>query len=135
MSYVSRVTGRVAVTPPVPLSVLASSRFNPTARLARDGMVDVQYEVADQPGGDDAVRRVVVAIVPDRSGEYSFRDLAEHLAEAVAEIEAAGSTATGDLIRRGERQGDVERYRAADGRIWSEAAELRWPDGTPVGEL
>lgn len=135
MGYYSRVTGRIAVVPPVPFTALAASRFFPDNRTVMDWLTDVKHEVTESalPGVPGAVQRMVVAIVPVCDGPRKFYDLADELDAAVSEIRAAGSGVQGEFVRTGEEQGDVERYWVSGDCIVREKAELRWPDGSLVG--
>jgi len=150
MSEENRVTGVITLIPPLGVDEVADSRFLPDSMETRAFRNDVVFQIAEQvlpdvPGG---FRRVVIAIKPFSEDRYSFNNLEDHLRAAVAEV-SAGRRAGGTLIRWGRAQGDVERFqvrakaepdghggvRFTDYTIVRETAELRWPDGTPVGEV
>lgn len=127
MGYLSTVTGRIAITPPIPLRDVALSAFINSS--------DVKYDIEtaeEEVSEGTLVRRRVVAIVPFTDDRFTAYDLVQHLTDAVREVAVHGSECTGWLIRKGEQQGDIERLRIADGRVVVEKARLIWPDGTVV---
>jgi hypothetical protein len=138
MGYYSTVTGRIAIRPPLPWSAIRDSRFLPDR--AEANYLEVQYEVAEtvEETGDGTVsRKQAMAVVPSFEDSYKAYDLADTLAEINTEIVAAGSLLWGYLVRKGEEQGDVERYGIQNGTtdtVSTEKARLSWPDGTAVEE-
>lgn len=131
MGYYSTIEGRLDISPPVPLRTLAGTSY-----LESDFCL--KYEVAEsreEVDGGTLLRENIVAIVPSWEDQMKAYSLKDDLIEMVAELDKAGSTCSGELIRVGEGQGDVERFRANGGIVTSEVAELRWPDGQPVGNL
>jgi hypothetical protein len=126
MGYTSQVAGSIEITPPLSWAAIRGSRFLPDN--AWNNGVDVCFELADTL---DGLSSEAIAVVSSTEDSYKAYYLEEHLAEIAREILAAGSITGGFLIRKGEGQGDVERYSlGSDGTVLSEKAELRWPDGT-----
>ena len=128
MGYESRVTGRITITPPVPIRVVKDSP-------ALNRAADVRYEVdttSEEVADGTLIKEHVVAIVAANTDWCKAYDLEQHLRDTVAEVHGYESVCSGALIRTGAEPGDVERYRIADGRVVVEKAELRWPDGTVV---
>lgn len=137
MGYLSRVTGRIEITPPLPWHAVRDSKFV-TPKVTIHGL-DVRYEVAEETRHTDDgvfVARSAVAVVNALGNEQcTAYHLAEHLAEIGREITAAGSTCTGYLVRSGDELGDIERYGfGPNGEVVAERASLRWPDGSEVEE-
>lgn len=127
MGYLSTVTGRIEITPPIPFRAVEHSAFLSAS--------DVKYEIdtaVEEVDDGTLTRRHVVAIVPFTEDTFKAYHLDRHLAEAVHEVQALGSACTGALVREGEEQGDVERFRIVGGVVVAEKAHLVWPDGTPV---
>lgn len=119
MGYYSYLSGRIVVEPPVRRDALpVDSRF-------LDGIwSDVCYEFSNA---------AVVAIVPAETEErVKAYKLEAHLRGAVLEVRALGSDiGAGWIVREGEEQGDVARYRVDKaGQVVGERAVLTWPDGT-----
>jgi hypothetical protein len=135
MSYLSRVTGRIQITPPLPWSAIQDSKFLPSRTALGDAAV--RYDIREtETNTNDGKTTVIVAtgVLAGIGGQqfkaYSLRD---DLNEIGKEITAAGSTWAGALVRVGEDVGDIERFRVgALGLIVQERALLRWPDGSEV---
>lgn len=144
MGYISRVTGRITVHPPVTItSDNTKSRFlpdnAPPSGTATSQIPNVVFVVEERPvdGYPGAFQRAVVGIEGRPADEFSYYDLEEHLEDAVRWVIYAGSEVSGRLVRIGSDQGDVARYRVANDDtvpIEVERAALRWPDGSPVTE-
>jgi hypothetical protein len=131
MGYYSIVTGSIAIEPPLPLPTIKDSRFLP--RLVDENQLEVKYLI------DEAwIPARAVAIVPawEEGEPHKAYYLEEQLALIAEEVLSAGSRLSGHLIRKGEVQGDVERYGLGQGHaaneIVSEKAVLRRPSGEEV---
>lgn len=127
MGYYSRLSGEIQIDPPLRWSEIKDSRFLPIN-------ADLVYRLTVECGEDDNGERTVVravAIKPATDQAWKHDDIPALLAEIVAEH--PDRRYAGHLIRIGEEQGDVERYRVQDGQVVSEQARIAWPDGTTVG--
>lgn len=131
MGYYSRVTGEIAVTPPI---LVRDMPGNPFTDARATGM-PVQFRVTETATDVDEgtlIRREITAIVPATDTPYKASGLDKHLPQAVELIRDTGSTCKGELVRSGEDQGDIERYIVSDAGVRAEKARLAWPDGTEV---
>src|SRR6184192_1261528 len=108
MGYLSRVTGRIEITPPLPWRTVRDSKFL-GANVSIHGL-DVRYEIAeDTRDTEDGVfvARSAMAVVNACGNEpCTAYYLAEHLAEICREITVAGSACSGYLVRSGDELGD-----------------------------
>jgi len=131
MGYRSSLRGRIRIEPPVPAKVLAQSRFMPGDTYPQTSVVyDVQTVVRETDEGELTVRRVAGLVCPYEE-EAKHYAVAEELCDIAAEL-PAGHAMVGELIRVGEENPDVERFRmAGDGRtVLVEQARVLWSDGT-----
>jgi hypothetical protein len=114
------------------------SKFLPDR--AEASYLELRYEIVEtveETNEGTVSRKQAVAVVPSFEDSYKAYDLADTLAEINTEIMAAGSLLWGYLVRKGEEQGDVERYGIQNGTtdtVATEKARLSWPDGTAVEE-
>lgn len=139
MGYLSRLTGRMEITPPMRWAHVRDSRF-----LASSGAdTCVRYEVEtvteDTDDGEQTIRQAV-AVVPRYGDWIKAYTLVDDLANIADEVHRAGSCLTGYLYRKGERTTDVDRLRVDgwDSRrrtVVVQTAEMRWPDGSKVTDL
>lgn len=135
MGYLSRVTGRIEITPPLPWHAVKDSKFL-GPKVSMHGL-DVRYEIAENTRHTDDgvfVARSAVAVVNTWGDERCTAYYLEaHLAEIGREIAAAGSTCSGYLVRSGDELGDLDRYGFdPNTEVVTERASLRWPDGSEV---
>lgn len=134
MGYLSDVTGEITIEPPIPARRLSDSSF--MLNVPGNEKVDVAFYVSESTEETDEgtlTRRLVTKILSRWTEAYKAYNLQEHLAAAVVRVMAEGSICSGDLVRIGERPGDVERLTVhADGRVAAEKARLVWDDGTEV---
>jgi hypothetical protein len=130
MGRLSRLTGRIQISPPLRWADFKDSEFRESARENRAVVFVEQTESQDTVDGV-IERRAAVALVPCTGDSAKFYDLEDDLTLFVHEHGDA-RTLTGYLVREGDEQGDVERYSIVDGLVVREKAELRWPDGTAV---
>lgn len=133
MGYDSRLTGRIAITPPLRWADVRASRFLKANNRASSQPSDVVFDIQVEDTDDGTVQQAI-AIVPADQEAFSRYTLDEDLAEIAREVIGLGSYLDGYIVREGEEQGDVERYHVEDGAgpVVSEKASLRWPDGTEV---
>lgn len=131
MGYDSRLSGHLAIDPPLPWTAVKNSPlYGDESRILR---YQVKAEFFPQDNGDELVRRTAVGVEPATADQVTAYSLEEDLAAFVQEIRDHGSTARGQIVRRGEDTGDVERYIVEPGwSVRSERARLTWPDGTEV---
>jgi hypothetical protein len=135
MAYLSRVTGRIQITPPLRWAVINDSKFLPSRTVLGDGSVHYDIHERETATSDGKVVVIVATgVVAGVGGQpYKAYSLREDLDEIGKEIAAAGATWSGALVRVGDDLGDIERFRVgAIGRIVQEKALLRWPDGSEV---
>jgi hypothetical protein len=136
MGYCSTVTGRIAIRPPLTWAKVRDSKFLPDR--AKTGNVAVRYEIEEHVEETDegtVNRKQAVAVIPAWEDPYEAYDLFDDLKEINIEIVSAGSILWGYLVRKGQEQGDVERYGIQNGTtatVMTEKAILSWPDGTAV---
>jgi hypothetical protein len=128
MGYLSRLEGEIQIQPPLRWSEIKDSKFRPDFDRDRS----IRYRIDEQRIEDDdgeRVTRYAIAIEDAWDG-----DSVKHYGvdSDLQEIAAAhpDHVYTGQLIRYGEENGDVERYRIVSGRVVAEKAALTWPDGT-----
>lgn len=133
MGYASRLTGRWHIEPELPV------RLVPGKYLPRtDGAVnehEVVFVVEDRPvvvEGETEYLRRVVGVEPGWEDAFSMYGVEDKLIEIVEALHKLGATATGYLQRRGEEQGDVQRYSMQLDVLVVDTASLAWPDGTKV---
>ncbi len=130
MGYYSSVEGEISIVPPIPLRDMAGNEY--LQRGTSVLMFHVTEEREERPDGT-LIRETVTAIVPSTEDTVKAYSLADDLYEMAAEARGHGSACVGWIVRCGEEQGDVERYRLGpDDRVVKEKAQLRWPDGTAV---
>ncbi len=131
MGYYSRVDGRIEITPPLNAAEVRelglATKSNESLRSSV--RIEMETEERDTDEGTLTILRGT-ALVAARDGASKYYTLDEDIQAAVTKL--PGRTFTGALIRAGEEQGDVERYRIENGRVVTEKASLRWADGTEV---
>lgn len=130
MGYYSQLDGEIIINPP-----LKWAEFRESGYLPQDygNGPEVEFKVAELPRETDegtVWTKLATAVVPAEGDERSMYDIDDHLAKIAALTK--GHETTGWLQRKGQEQGDIERYRFEDGRVISEKATLRWPDGSDV---
>jgi hypothetical protein len=128
MGYYSTVEGRIEITPPLSVRAVAGSPYLNSDFCLKYEVSETREEV---PEGT-LIREQVVAIVPSFEDQMKAYALKDDLKEMVEAVHGEGSECSGELVREGERNGDVERYRIVDGAVVSEKARLVWADGTEV---
>ncbi len=133
MGYYSRVTGEIAVTPPILVRDMPGNPFTDARATGMPVQFHVEETAVDVDEGT-LIRREITAIVPVSEDGYKAYGLDRHLAQAVQLIRDAGSTCKGELVRTGEDQGDIERYTVGNDTtsVLVEKARMTWPDGTGV---
>lgn len=135
MGYYSGVDGRIEITPPLRWADVRDSEFLTRGANARNCVAfEVEETAEDTDDGTVTVKRAV-AIVPAWEDDAKFYRIQDELGQIVSlALRAPGGPRelTGHLVRTGDEQGDVERYRVENGRVATEKASLRWPDGTEV---
>lgn len=133
MGYYSHLDGRIEINPPLTWSEFRDSEYLRRGHEATKSItLEIEAEVRETDEGVVTIKRAV-AIVPAFDEEGKFYSVKEDLDELVGHNAFATRRLTGTLVRTGAEQGDVERYTVRDGRIVTEKATLRWPDGTDVG--
>jgi hypothetical protein len=134
MGYYSNVTGEIRISPPIAESLIDMST-DPSDNHGR-GWWDVRLKISEEntlaADGGTAIRRVATAIVADREDTSKFYYLKESLALLAPQIHATGAVCVGELVRWGEENGDVERFRIMGDRVETDMARLTWSDGTEV---
>ncbi len=125
MAYNSRVTGEWRIDGGIDAHTLRSL---PAFEWIR---VRVETDVVELSDGSEKVTRWGVAVEPSQEGEWSYYTLVDELEKLLAALPPA-THLDGWIVREGEEQGDVERYRAGTGNrgVVTEQATLRWDDGT-----
>lgn len=127
MGYISTVHGEWTITPPLNAREL---RAMPT------GLQCIRIEVDEETRETDEGQLIVqsgVEVVP-AIHEGKVYDLENELSTMLRAIPSSHKV-TGEIIRVGEENGDVERYLPADPdsrALRTEQARLSWPDGTEV---
>lgn len=125
MGYISTVHGEWTITPPlngrevraIPRVECVRIRVNEQDKEADEGILTIKQGVAIEP-----------AITEGKV--YSLHD---HLRQVLRAI-PKDREVTGEIVRVGEENGDVERYLPdmAALVVKAEQARLSWPDGSEV---
>jgi hypothetical protein len=122
VSYLSRLAGRLVVDPP-----------QPETGTPLPALTNLRLTVTEEPIGASVFMRRITAVEPASGDGFSMYDLREELARVAEWATDRGARLSGQLVRSGEEQGDVERFTVTgQGAVISETAQLRWPDGTAV---
>lgn len=126
MGYQSNLSGELEIKPP-----LKWAEYRETAFLSGDGVLLELAESISQADTEDGsvTIRAAARVVPygDSVKAYTLKEDLSALVRAFP-----GHTFHGYIVRDGEDTGDVERYWIEDGGVKSEAATLRWLDGSEV---
>ncbi|HEU5475666.1 MAG TPA: DUF6205 family protein [Actinophytocola sp.] len=132
MGYESTLTGEITIRPAVRWVDYRDSMF----REDGDRTLSIRLsESVNKSSNDDGevLTRTATAIVPRSIDRGVYYNLANELRVLLEQIPAGKHRFDGYLTRKGEEQGDVQRYWIdADGTVQSETADMRWPDGTAV---
>lgn len=129
MGYQSRLTGALAILPPLKWSEYRESEFFNETDDSLLKLVELQ-DTQDSDGASVVVR-TALWVAPRREDAVKAYSLEQELAR-LAEVFGPAHTFLGYLIRKGEETGDVERYWIEGTTAKSESARLSWPDGTEV---
>lgn len=132
MGYISHLHGRIEIDPPIPWAEVKNTPY--TEEANQSDFRGIHFELHTKTraeGADEIITRTAVALVPDgESGK--FYELANDL-KAVAKLIGPERDANGWIIRMGEDNTDIERFGIRHGELVQQTAEIRWPDGSPVG--
>ncbi len=128
MGYLTTVTGRLNITPPL------------TAKELRDlpddfGVLAVYVETAERDTDDGVLTvRTGTAVVPAYEDSVKAYEWHENVTRAVEAVTAAGAghAVAGVLYVAGEDQGNVQRAVVTGSVVVFEKARLVWPDGADV---
>lgn len=124
MGYISTVHGEWTITPPlnarelraIPYVECVAIRREESERETDEGVLTVMQGVAVEPA----------------ISEGKVYELHNHLQQVLNAI-SGDHKVTGEIVRVGERNGDVERFLPRpDGKVKAEQAHLSWPDGSEV---
>jgi hypothetical protein len=134
MSYISYLSGEIAIHPPIPWADLQGSPFirtpdrNEWDRLVWLRLVEEPFETDE----GTFIRRVAVAIRPSEGDELRAYSLVQEVQE-ILDAHSKGRACTGHILVRGERSPDIWRVRAEGHNAIDERPTMLWPDGTTVG--
>lgn len=136
MSYAQRLRGEIRIDPPITWDEYRSDALHRgegsypypvMLKMERATLVDG----APKPpahGGPEFVATALYAY----NGELYGEVLESAVPAFIERHSATGHVFTGQLVRHGEEQGDVERYYVDSGVLVNEKARLVWADGTDV---
>jgi hypothetical protein len=132
MSYNTRVTGEIAITPPIAWGAIKDSPFlfGDDRWPGRDVGLRIVEETVDTDEGT-LIRRHAVAVVPAREDGYKAYSIVEHLQELVNQF-GAEHTFTGMLEGEGEDSGDLWRLTVRHRNAVKVVPQIVWPDEGPV---
>jgi hypothetical protein len=132
MGYVTRFTGEIAITPPIPWGQIQDSPFLPDDaqdRYGRDLMFRITEEAVDTAEGR-LYRRSAVALMSTWEDDARGYDIVEHLQEAVNTY--PDHQFTGRIDCAGEETGDLWRLEVHDRIAVRVNPRIVWPDGEVV---
>lgn len=133
MGYNTRVTGEIAITPPLTWAEFKDSPFNTSSIDAYDGLKEVKFRIVETHVDTDEgtlTRITATALIPASEEEQKFYNLVVHVNQAIAAF--PGHTFTGRFDCEGEETGDLWRVVIRDGRAVRVEPRIVWPDEDPA---
>lgn len=137
MGYYSRTRGAIAIIPPLAWDEYKNSPFRDTRVTSdyRDVVLHMEratwiHDAPEPPqeGGPEFVATELWG----HEDDHKCYQMEKHLAEFIAAF--PDHAYDGHLVRRGEQQGDLERYTIDNGGLTVEKARLVWSDG-PIEDI
>lgn len=137
MGYLTRVNGRIAITPPLPWGAIRDSAYISTDDCPFVGTsvaIHVETERTETDEGTLTVRTgtAITGAHGDGGAPYKAYDIVEDLQKVIDQF-GEGRTFTGYLQGEGEDPGDLWRLYVVNGRAVEVKPTIVWPDPTVGG--